>query len=324
MSVNVPWVEKYRPRNIDEVVGNHETVSRLRIIAQDGNLPNVLLAGPPGTGKTTSIMCLARALLGAELAKEAVLELNASDERGLDVVRSKIKNFAMRKVKLPSPSHHKIVILDEADSMTGAAQQALRRTMENHSSTTRFAFACNNSSKIIEPIQSRCAVVRFTRISNDEIRRRVTFILDAEKVEYSDDGVEAALYIAEGDMRNALNCVQATAAGYGFVSAENVFKVCSQPHPIVIESILTLCVSPAERSLEKAHHELNRILQRGYTAGDVMPTFFKVAQNSSLFKDEDTQMRCLRIIGETNVRVAEGNGSPLQLAAMLSHLILLN
>ena len=136
-NLSTPWVEKYRPLNLDDVVGNEDTVKRLKIIAQDGNLPNIILAGPPGTGKTTSILCLARELLGSNF-KGAVLELNASDARGIDVVRNKIKMFAQQKVTLP-PGRHKIIILDEADSMVGGAQQALRRTMEIYSSTTRFA-----------------------------------------------------------------------------------------------------------------------------------------------------------------------------------------
>lgn len=229
MSFEAPWIEKYRPQYLHDIVGNREAVERLTTIAQVGNLPNIILAGPPGIGKTTSILCLAHEMVG-ESYKSAVLELNASDARGIDVVRNKIKMFAQKKVNLP-PGRHKIIILDEADSMTAAAQQALRRTMEIYSSSTRFALACNNSTKIIEPIQSRCAVLRFTRLSDAEILARLQQIIEMENVKYDASGLEAIVFIAEGDMRNALNSLQSTVSGFGFVNATNVFKVCDQPQP---------------------------------------------------------------------------------------------
>ena len=168
-----PWVEKYRPIYLRDVVGNADAITEAGCASSGGNVPNLILSGPPGTGKTTSIMCLARSQLNNDpaLLKAGVLELNASDERGIDVVRNKIKMFAQRKVTLPA-GRHKLIILDEADSMTSAAQQAMRRTMELYSDTTRFALACNTSSKIIEPIQSRCAILRFNKLSDEEITAR--------------------------------------------------------------------------------------------------------------------------------------------------------
>lgn len=314
---NVPWVEKYRPGRIHEVVGNEEVVARLKVIARDGNMPNLMLSGPPGTGKTTSVMCLARELLG-DAYSEAILELNASDERGLDVVRNKIKMFAQKKVTLPV-GRHKIVVLDEADSMTSQAQQALRRTMELHSSTTRFALACNTSSKIIEPIQSRCAVVRYTRLSNAQVQTRLLHVARAEGVTFTEDGIEALLFIAEGDLRNALNALQATHTGFELVNAENVFRVCDQPHPQLVETVLQYT---KEGNLMGAQKEMSGLLARGYAPIDVMGTFFKVVQNmpSTQGPEGMVQLELLRIIGETHLRMADGCATPLQLAGMVSEM----
>ena len=159
---------------------------------------------------------------------------------GIDVVRNKIKVFAQKKVSLP-PNRHKIIILDEADSMTPGAQQALRRTMEIYAPTTRFCFACNQSNKIIEPIQSRCAILRFGRVSDEEVLRRLLEICEAEKVQYSDEGLAAVVFTAEGDMRQAINNLQSTWTGLGFVSPDHVFQVCDQPHPLVVREILEHC-----------------------------------------------------------------------------------
>jgi len=269
----------------------------------------------PGIGKTTSILCLARQMLGPAVYKEAVLELNASDERGIDVVRNRIKTFAQKKVTLPA-GRHKLVILDEADSMTSGAQQALRRTMEIYSGTTRFAFACNQAGKIIEPLQSRCAILRYARLTDGEVVRRLTQICAAEEVQYSDDGIAALVFSAEGDMRQAINNLQSTWTGSGFVSGDSVFKVVDSPHPIKVQAMLKNC---AEGKVDASLDILRELWDLGYSSHDIISTMFRVTKSMPGLT-EYGRLEFVREIGFTHMRILEGVQTLLQLSGCVARL----
>ncbi|KAF7388925.1 replication factor C subunit 2 isoform X1 [Vespula maculifrons] len=312
-SYDLPWIEKYRPQVFSDIVGNEDTIARLSVFAQHGNTPNIIISGPPGVGKTTTILCLARILLGP-IFKDAVLELNASNERGIDVVRNKIKMFAQKKVNL-TKGKHKIIILDEADSMTDGAQQALRRTMEIYSSTTRFALACNNSEKIIEPIQSRCAMLRYGKLSDAQILAKVIEVCQKENVSYTDDGLESIVFTAQGDMRQALNNLQSTYNGFGHVNGTNVFKVCDEPHPLLVKEMLELCT---QGNICKAFTIMQHLWRLGYSAEDIIGNIFRVCKNLPI--DEKLKLDMIKEIGITHLGIVNGMNSLLQMNSLLARL----
>jgi len=210
---------------------------------------------------------------------------------------------------------HKIIILDEADSMTDGAQQALRRTMELYSSTTRFALACNSSEKIIEPIQSRCAMLRYSKLSDAQVLAKILEVCEKENLSYTEDGLEAIVFTAQGDMRQGLNNIQSTAQGFSHVSSENVFKVCDEPHPLLIKDMINHCI---KTSYDDAYKILAHLWKMGYASQDIISNIFRVCKNVQMA--EYLKLEFIKEIGYCHMRIVQGNGSLLQLSGLLARL----
>ena len=312
--LNTPWIEKYRPTKLSQIVGNKRIISNLQSISQSGNLPNLILAGPPGTGKTTSVLALAHELLGDNF-KKAVIELNASDERGINVVRDKIKRFAQQKIPLPE-GRHKIIILDEADSMTSSAQASMRVTISDYSNTTRFILACNDSSKIIEAIQSRCTVLRFGKLSSEDIKERIKYVLNNENAKYDDKGLQAIIDTCNGDMRYALNNSQSCIVGFGEVNEENVYKIVELPRPKEIEKIYNFCLN---KMFVDAINKFSELFNDGYSCLEIISVFNRLIQENDKI-DDKVRITLLKKISEYKMNLIDGLDSDLQMSGFISEI----
>ncbi|KAM9831606.1 replication factor C subunit 4 [Neosynchiropus ocellatus] len=270
----VPWVEKYRPKCVDEVAFQEEVVAVLKKSVDGADLPNLLFYGPPGTGKTSTILAAARELFGPELYRSRVLELNASDERGIQVVREKVKNFAQLTVagtrsdgKACPP--FKIIILDEADSMTAPAQAALRRIMEKESRTTRFCLICNYISRIIEPLTSRCSKFRFKPLANQVQEERLLDICDKEKLKYTKESISALVTVSEGDLRKAITFLQ-SAARLNLdkeITESTIIQIAGVVPSKIIDNLLHICLKGTFEKLEIAVRD---IVDEGYAATQIL------------------------------------------------------
>eukprot|EP00455_Lapot_gusevi_P053413 TRINITY_DN8321_c0_g2_i1.p1 TRINITY_DN8321_c0_g2~~TRINITY_DN8321_c0_g2_i1.p1 ORF type:complete len:335 (+),score=51.35 TRINITY_DN8321_c0_g2_i1:74-1078(+) len=261
---NLPWVEKYRPKQLDQIISNENIISTITRLIENNKLPNLLLHGPPGTGKTSTILACARKLNGPRFSS-MVLELNASDDRGIDVVRE-LKDFASTRTIFSGG--YKLVILDEADMMTKDAQFALRRVIEKYAKNTRFCLICNYVNKIIPALQSRCTRFRFSPLDPTHISNKLREVAVAENVRVTDDGLKALLRLGGGDMRKCLNVMQATSLAFPEVNAENVYTCTGNPLPSDIESIVGILFNS---SFQDAVLEITELAaQKGLALSDIL------------------------------------------------------
>ena len=308
------WIEKYRPQTLDDIHGQEEAIERLQSYIDQDDVPHLLFSGPAGVGKTTAATAIARQVYGEDNWRGNFLELNASDQRGIDVVRDRIKGFARSSFG----GDFRIVFLDEADSLTDDAQAALRRTMEQFSDNTRFILSCNYSSKIIDPIQSRCAVFRFSPLSDEAVGGMIREIAAAEAIEVTDAGVDALVYAADGDMRRAINSLQAAATTGDVVDEEAVYAITATARPEEIESMVT---DALEGDFARARSTLDTLLtETGMAGGDVIDQLHRSVWEFDLSERE--AVRLMERTGEADYRIAEGANEQVQLESLLAALSL--
>jgi len=294
------WTEKYRPANFNELVGQEDIIKRTQSLTSSLNIPHLLFAGPAGTGKSTMALIIVKTLYG-ENWRENYLELNASDERGINVVREKVKNFARTK-SLGNVSF-KIIFLDEADALTPEAQQALRRTMENYSATCRFILSCNYSSKIIDPIQSRCAIFRFKILEKKDIERYLIRISEKENLNLSPEAIETLYEGSEGDCRRATNLLQATASISPNITYDLVSTIISTAKPKDIRVVLDYALSgDFQKSREKL---LDVMLKESISGQDVIKAVQKEIWNLPV--EPEIKVKLTEKTGETEFRIVEGS-----------------
>ncbi|MCD6222121.1 MAG: replication factor C small subunit [Thermoplasmata archaeon] len=315
--MNEIWVEKYRPSKLDEVIGQEHVVKSLKAYVKSGSIPHMLFAGPAGVGKTTCAIALAKELYG-DAWRENFEELNASDERGLDVVRGRIKNFARTAPIGGAP--FKIIFLDEADALTPDAQAALRRTMERYSNTCRFILSCNYSSKIIEPIQSRCVVFRFSPIEEKDMKKYLQKIAKNEGLEITEDGMKAIIYIANGDMRRAINILQVSSSISKKIDGEVVYKMASVARPETAKKLMEYAL---KGNFMKARELIDKMMiEDGLSGEDIIKGLHSVVIDSSIPETKKAQI--IDKMGEIEFRIVEGSNDRIQLEALIAYLVALS
>ena len=309
------WVEKHRPQSVPEIRGQPAVVQRLTIYAKQKEFPHLLFAGPPGTGKTTAAMALTKDVFGQDF-RQNLLEMNASDERKLESIRTKVKQFA--RTSPYGGASFKIIFLDEADALTNDAQGALRRIMEQYAETCRFILSCNYSSKIIEPIQSRCAVFRFRPLSDSDVTSQVHHVAKEEAVSLTEDAAEALTRISQGDLRKALTALQVAAAISSDVTREIIYETSATAPPESLHQYLMAC---KDDGFHSARRRLRELLDKYGLAGTDFVNQLHRELYTADFLTEDAKLDLTEWMAEVDYRLVEGGGEQIQLDALTARLV---
>jgi replication factor C small subunit len=309
------WTEKYRPIKYDQLAGQESIVKRIEGLTKSMNIPHLLFAGPAGTGKSTLALIIVKELFGKDW-KENYLELNASDERGINVVREKVKNFARTKPLNNIP--FKVIFLDEADALTPEAQQALRRTMENYSKNCRFILSCNFSSKIIDPIQSRCAIFRFRLLEKKDIEKVIKRIAQEEGLEIDEESIAEIYEGSEGDCRRSINVLQSTASVSPKINKDLVSTIISDAKPKDIRIVLDYALSGDFKGAKDKL--LDIMLKESISGQDVIKAIQKEIWNLTI--EPEIKVKLTEKTGEVEFRITEGSDPFIQLQSLIASFVL--
>jgi replication factor C small subunit len=318
MAVNnslVVWAEKYRPTKLSEIINQGHAIERIKAFVAAKNIPHMLFAGPAGVGKTATALATAHELYG-KMWRGNALELNASDERGIDIIRNKVKDFA--RTKTMSKVGYRMIVLDEADALTSEAQQALRRTMETYAAVSRFILICNWSSKIIEPIQSRCTIFRFRTLSENDQMLFLDRIAKGERLKIDKAAKNAVIYLAEGDLRKVANLLQASAALKKKITEDVVYNVSSQARPGDVRKMVELTLKGNFGDARKMLYDM--LFKQGLSGEDIIREIHK--QIYSLGITEQAKVELIQKTGEYEYRLSQGGNDVIQIEALLAQFLL--
>jgi len=309
------WAEKYRPKSLKDVINQKHLIETLKAFVKEKNVPHCLFAGSAGTGKTTCALAMAYDLFG-DNRRLSVLELNASDTRGIDTIRGQVKEFS--RIKSLGNTAFKFIILDEADNLTSDAQQALRRTMENFTQTARFILICNYSSKIIDPIQSRCSVFRFRSLSEEDQKEFIERIVKGEKLKITSDGIKAIIELSEGDLRRISNILQASAALKKSITEDVIYEASAQAKPRDVKEMLELTLKGNFKEARKRLYDM--VLKQGLSGEDIIKEIHRQIYDLNI--SDENKVKLVDKIGEYDFRISEGGSALIQLEALLAQFLL--
>ena len=308
--IYLPWVEKYRPNNLNDIILDKITKTKIINFIEKNEISNMIITGHPGTGKTSTIKCLAKDIF-KEHYKEYVIELNASDNRGLETINNSIIHFCRKKI-ITKNNLPKLIILDEADNITKKAQNTLTNLMERYNSTTKFAFTCNDYNKLVEGIQSRCIILKYNSITKNEMKDRLKNICEKENIEYDEKGIDSIIFIAQGDVRYAINCLESTYFGFNKITYENVYKICEKPPQLQVLSFINLCLSG---NLKNAVKEILDLKNNGYCNNDILLTIMNVLKEIDI--SEVNRISMIESASNAYMIVNDGVDTDLQLLACI-------